>query len=85
MAKSFNSAYSQKSWMLSGDTLMRPPRGYAADHPAIEDLKRKDFIAIAPLSPSDVTGPDLVNLASEGFAATVSFMSLLCDALEVAY
>lgn len=72
-------------WMLSGDTLMRPPRGYAADHPAIEDLKRKDFIAIAPLSPADVTGLDLVKLASEQFATTVSFMSLLCDALEVAY
>jgi len=72
-------------WMLSGDTLMRPPRGYAADHPAIEDLKRKDFIALAPLAPADVTGPGLVKLASEQFATTVPFMSLLCDALEVAY
>lgn len=72
-------------WTLSGDALIRPPRGYAADHLAIEDIKRKDFIAIAPLAPADVTGPDLVNLASEKFAATVSFMSLLCDALEVAY
>jgi uncharacterized protein (TIGR02453 family) len=30
---------------LGGDTLKRPPRGYPADHPMIEDLKRKDFIA----------------------------------------
>ncbi|MGZ3415273.1 MAG: DUF2461 domain-containing protein, partial [Isosphaeraceae bacterium] len=27
---------------LGGDTLSRPPRGYPADHPLIEDLKRKD-------------------------------------------
>ena len=26
--------------------LSRPPRGFAADHPLIEDLKRKDFIAL---------------------------------------
>jgi len=72
-------------WLLAGDSLLRPPRGYAADHPAIEDLKRKDFIAMAPLSPVEVTGPGLVKLASVQFAAAGSFMSLLCNALEVAY
>ncbi len=72
-------------WLLSGDSLMRAPRGYAADHPAVEDLKRKDFIAIAPLSATEVTGPGLVRLACEQFAAAVPFMSLLCAALDVAY
>src|SRR5512146_3090829 len=30
---------------LEGDALRRLPRGYPADHPLVEDLKRKDFIA----------------------------------------
>jgi uncharacterized protein (TIGR02453 family) len=30
---------------LGGDKLTRPPRGYQADHPMIEEIKRKDFIA----------------------------------------
>ena len=72
-------------WMLSGDSLSRPPRGYAADHPAIEDLKRKDFIGIAPLSLDDVSGSGLVKLAGEQFAASVPFMKFLCDALAVQY
>lgn len=29
---------------LGGESLKRPPAGYPADHPYIEDLKRKDFI-----------------------------------------
>jgi uncharacterized protein (TIGR02453 family) len=28
-----------------GESLARPPQGFDADHPLIEDLKRKDFIA----------------------------------------
>jgi uncharacterized protein (TIGR02453 family) len=35
---------------LGGETLKRPPRGYPADHPLIEDLKRKDFVASIELS-----------------------------------
>jgi uncharacterized protein (DUF2461 family) len=35
---------------LGGATLTRPPRGYCEDHPLIEDLKRKDFIASIDLS-----------------------------------
>ena len=30
---------------LGGDKLTRPPRGYQPDHPMIEEIKRKDFIA----------------------------------------
>ena len=72
-------------WSLAGDSLTRPPRGYAADHPAIEDLKRKDFIGMAPLSRAEVAGPDLVKLAGTGFNAAVPFMKFLCSALEVRY
>src|SRR5438034_8038320 len=39
---------------LGGETLTRPPRGYSADHPLVDDLKRKDFIASVDLSRSQV-------------------------------
>lgn len=70
-------------WMLSGDSLSRPPRGYAADHPAIEDLKRKDFIGLSSLSLDDVSGSGLVKLAGERFVTSVPLMKFLCDALAV--
>ena len=72
-------------WAVSGDRLMRPPRGYAADHPAIDDLKRKDFVAVAALSRADVLSPALIDLASERFTASRRFMEFLCGALGVAY
>ena len=72
-------------WALWGDSLLRPPRGYSADHPAIEDLKRKDFIGVAPLSLAEVTGSGLVKLAGARFAAAEPFMKFLCDALEIQY
>jgi len=65
-------------WDLSGDSLSRPPRGYAADHPLITDLKRKDFIALAALSADEVSGRGLAKLAGKRFAATVPFMQFLC-------
>jgi uncharacterized protein (TIGR02453 family) len=72
-------------WKLWGERLTRPPRGYAADHVAIEDIKRKDFAAIASLSVKEVSGKSLVSLAEKRFTEAVPFMKFLCEALEVQY
>ncbi|MDH2917484.1 MAG: DUF2461 domain-containing protein [Gallionella sp.] len=72
-------------WELWGDSLTRPPRGYDIKHPAIEDIKRKDFVALTPLTPKQVTGPGLVELAEQRFTETRPFMKFLCEALEVPY
>ena len=72
-------------WALAGDSLTRPPRGYAVDHASLEDLKRKDFIGLAPLSPAEVTGSGLVKLAGARFAAASPLMKFLCEALGVRY
>lgn len=73
------------AWSLVGDSLSRPPRGYAADHPAIEDLKRKDFIGLAPLTRQETLGPGLVKLAAKNFAVAAPFMAFLCEAVGVQY
>jgi uncharacterized protein (TIGR02453 family) len=72
-------------WKLWGESLIRPPRGYAADHPAIEDIKRKDMVALAPLTIKEVTGKGLVVLAEERFSETIPFIKFLCQSLEVPY
>lgn len=72
-------------WDLAGDSLTRPPRGYAADHPAMEDLKRKDFIGLASLAHAEVTGSGLVKLVGDKFAAAAPLMSFLCEAVGVQY
>lgn len=72
-------------WQLSGDALTRPPRGYAADHPEITDLKRKDFIALCRLTRKEVTGARLIDLSAERYSAAQPFMRFLCDAAGVRY
>ena len=72
-------------WNLSGDSLTRPPRGYDVNHPLIVDIKRKDFIALSPLSITEVTSHGLVKLSGKRFATTVPFMKFLCEAVEVAF
>lgn len=66
-------------WVLAGDSLSRPPRGHAADHPAIDDIRRKDFIGLAPLSFAEATGEGLVRLAAQRFAAAMPLLDFLCQ------
>ncbi len=42
------------------DALKRPPRGFDADDPMIEDIKRKSFTSSVRLTDKQMTGPDLV-------------------------
>jgi uncharacterized protein (TIGR02453 family) len=42
---------------LEGGMLNRPPRGYDPDHPFIDDLRRKDFIAGGSFTDARVCGP----------------------------
>ena len=72
-------------WTLWGESLTRPPRGYAADHIAIDDIKRKDFVAIAPLSIKEVTGNSFVTLAEKSFTDTIPFVKFLCESLGAPY
>jgi uncharacterized protein (TIGR02453 family) len=73
------------TWNLSGDSLKRPPRGYAAEHAMIEDLKRKDFIAVCNLGERDVTRADLVKFVGERFDRSRDFMTWLAEAIEMPF
>lgn len=73
------------NWALGGESLIRPPRGYAVNHPAISDLKRKDFVGMAALTAGEVTDSHLVELTGKRFAETVPFMRFLCEALTVQF
>ena len=70
---------------LQGDSLIRPPRGYEADHPLIEDLKLKDFIASARLSQKQVTSPTFIDEYEAMLKAGTPFMRFLCGAVGVPF
>jgi uncharacterized protein (TIGR02453 family) len=70
---------------MTGDTLVNPPRGFAKDHPLIDDLRRKDFIALAPLTKEEVTGKALLSIMLERFHEAAPYMRFLCQALNLPF
>lgn len=75
----------RRHFTLEGDSLVNPPRGFAKDHPLLEDLRRKDFIGLAPLSSAQATSPALRPLIVERFHQAAPFMGFLCQALELPF
>lgn len=41
---------------LEGDSLTRPPKGFDPNHPLINDIKRKDFVASVALTEEQICG-----------------------------
>jgi uncharacterized protein (TIGR02453 family) len=70
---------------LSGESLKSAPRDFPRDHPMIEDLRRIDFIAIGPLSESELTGDHVVPLLVDRIKKARPLMKFLCDALGIPY
>jgi uncharacterized protein (DUF2461 family) len=70
---------------ISGDSLTRPPKGYFEDHPLIEDLKRKDFIASTRLTQQQITSDHLMRDFTDYCRRAVPFMKFLCDAVGVPF
>ena len=73
------------AWGLTGDSLARPPRGYAADHPLIDDLKRKDFMASKKLTQKQITGAGFVDEFAGMCHAATPLMRYLCEAVGVPF
>ncbi len=74
-------------WRLDGhgDSLKRPPRGYSADHPMIDDIKRKHFIITHDLDIEDVTAPDFVDYTIARFQESRQWMAFLTNALGLPF
>ena len=70
---------------LRGESLLRPPRGFDAAHPLIDDLKRKDFIASAALTEEQVTDESFLDLFADRCRRATPFMAFLCGAVGVEF
>ena len=70
---------------MSGGSLKRPPRGFDADHPYIEDIKRKDFILYSPLTLKEFTASDFIDRAEARFRAARPLMRFVSAALDLSY
>ena len=67
---------------LDGDSLSRPPKGFSADHPAIEYLKSKSFTVSENFTVAQATSKDYPKLLAESFKAAFPLVSFLREALK---
>jgi len=75
----------QAGFNMEGKQLVRPPRGYDNSHPLLDELKRKDFIAIKPISIAQVCSPNFSDFCANEFEHCQSLMRYLCFALDLDY
>ncbi len=75
----------RKHFALSGESLKRAPKGYPQDHPMIDELKRKDFIAIADIAPELVLEEDFTDIVMGYFELGAPYVKELCRAVRVPF
>jgi uncharacterized protein (TIGR02453 family) len=79
--KRFNEAFGG----IAGGGLTRPPRGFSADDPHIEDIKRKSFFAMHPSTMADAQSKRFADKVEDAFAASTPMMAFLAKALGVPF
>ncbi len=70
---------------LGGDSLKRPPRGFDPEHPLVEDLKRKDFIASIVHDQKSATSPGFIETVADSFRAGGPLVAFLCRSVGASY
>ncbi len=70
---------------LTGESLKRPPRGIDPAHPAIADLKRKSFVAVARFSEAEACSADFPDRFGAIARTGSGFVAFLARALGVPF
>jgi uncharacterized protein (TIGR02453 family) len=83
--KAVHSPAFKRRFELGGELLTRPPRGYPADHPLIEDLKRQSFVGSTALDDPVVLGPQLRRSIAGALAGLAPLVDYLCASLDLEF
>jgi len=75
----------KQQFEVGGDSLKRPPRGYDAEHPLIEYLKFKDFVAFTKFTERDACGADFLSKYATAMRTAKPMMEFLTKAVGLAF
>jgi len=70
---------------MAGESLKRPPPGFDANHPFIEDIKRKDFATMTPLDDKRVASASIMDGVLGAFETTSPFLEFLTNAVGLKF
>ncbi len=75
----------QRVFELEGDALKRAPKGFDPEHPMIEDLRRKDFVAMTRFEEADILADDFLDRFGECCKTAVPMVRYLARALDLEF
>jgi uncharacterized protein (DUF2461 family) len=70
---------------MAGESLKRPPPGFDASHPFIEDIKRKDFAVAAPFDDKRVARPSFMDDLLDAFKTSSPMLAFLSKAVGLQF
>ncbi|MDE0233364.1 MAG: DUF2461 domain-containing protein [bacterium] len=70
---------------IVGDSLKRAPKGFDSDHPLIEDLRRKDYIAWVDFDEEEVVSPGFLEEFAGVCRQAAPYMRFLTSALGLPF
>jgi uncharacterized protein (TIGR02453 family) len=82
-SRAIGSPQFKRNFSLGGESLQRPPRGFDKEHPLIDDIKRKSFIAIRSMAVEDCLLPQFQRRVETSFKQALAYMEFLCAAVGV--
>ena len=75
----------KETWTMGGDSLKRPPRGFDPKHELIDELKRKDFIAVSNFSDKEACAPAFLDDFASRCRAAKPLLRFLTQSLDVRF
>ena len=69
------------TFTLEGESLKRAPRGFQADHPLIDHLKLKSFVATTGFTEEETCAPDFIDLYTDTCRVAAPFTGFLTTAV----
>ncbi|MFK7859820.1 MAG: DUF2461 domain-containing protein [Granulosicoccus sp.] len=70
---------------LAGSELKRSPKGFDPEHELIDDLRRKDFIAICKLPASSIHNDDFDKTVGRLIKQSAPLMAFICEANDLMF
>jgi len=83
--KAVHSPAFKRRFELGGEMLQRIPRGFPADHPLAEDLRRQSFVGSTALEDSVVLGPQLRRSIASALTGLAPLVDYLCASLDLEF
>ncbi len=74
-----------REFELDGESLKRPPRGFDPEDPHIDDLKRKDHVAMSPFAEEEVAEAGFIESFADACRKSSPYMEFLTTAVGLPY